>query len=382
VPVGSIDQKALLQMVRNTPFSPNMPKMPRGAVTPTLEELPKLIETVRPYSDDSNLMAAYFREDWTTQGDWVGRYGKSAGVLCAAGGVGDHPCAFGLGYGPISRMGPNKEADDSLRGWLGSVDSPDRRAPYDTWLHKRFISEYDDHGEFYPRLKEGPDIWTILKLPEGQFCVTFYFYPYIGHEHALSREYRDLIMTVGLVPAPGETFQPLARCRVEYFQGAVYKEFFLQGGKEYRFETRRNYSYNAIINGIFVDRIDPDGVKDGLRGVPGMVDVRYMRPVVQITPEDSLLTSAAKMWDSISNRLQRLSNREFSVLAYRALASEMHAAALLENWRWELKLWTETDRQRFIEVMNMGNEASKKQRDENARWNEKSRQLDLAKENK
>lgn len=56
----------------------------------------------------------------------------------------------------------------------------------------RTEAEWDDHGEVYPGFVDGPDIWTVVEVPEGVHEIALYFYNPNGYLSNESR--RDYVV--------------------------------------------------------------------------------------------------------------------------------------------------------------------------------------------
>ncbi len=61
-----------------------LPVFPLPAKPPTVAELRRMLAQMETLKEKIPIGgAAYLGEDWQTQGDWVGRYGRQYAVLCA-----------------------------------------------------------------------------------------------------------------------------------------------------------------------------------------------------------------------------------------------------------------------------------------------------------
>ena len=217
----------------------------------------------------------YVGEDWMTRGDWVGRYGRQKAVLCAANSAYDDSLVAMASVPIKGRINPAFEKADEKRNWLEGKSSTDPNSLYDPILGLRRQSEWDDHGESYAETLEGPDLWLSVSLPQGLYRVSLYFYAFRAHSHAQSGELRDMVISVGGEPGNSEPFAPLARARPELQGGAVYNQFLLRGGSDYRFEIDRNFGYNTILSDIFVDCLGGNGAAVSKRPLPCTGDLVY-----------------------------------------------------------------------------------------------------------
>ena len=248
-------------------------------------------------------------EDWSTKGDWCGRYGLTRATLCATNApmsnsefkaktVSFRTLSSVPGYpgyqGAVSSywiqglMGLNRNKGDALRWWVHSIKENDNRnILFDPTDSVRTEAEWDDHGEVYPGFVDGPDIWTVVEVPEGVHEIALYFYNPNGYLSNESR--RDYVVEARRHPstsslvfqfnnvgdlAIGEqnkwgkiltaameqwySFPVEARTRVSRFAGSgVYKRFMCRKGGIYLFRVCRNGSFNTILNGVFVNEKIP-----------------------------------------------------------------------------------------------------------------------------
>jgi hypothetical protein len=131
-----------------------------------------------------------------------------------------------------------------------------------TWDVYRRQSEMDDHGEEYLMTLDGPHIYFTLRVPEGLFYLSLYDTNKDGHSG--NNRWRDYRLSVRphavgqpLNDITGFEQQPeLARARIRDFWGGVYKRFLVRGPREITIEVNRNYSYNTILAGVFLDLVD------------------------------------------------------------------------------------------------------------------------------
>lgn len=235
-------------------------------------------------------------DDWTTQGDWIGRYGGTLGVLCAAQSPvsifveGSHPrIRYRNAIGPHKKTvtfratetarGERFSAQDKLRYWSWEAFTEDRRAlqlPPDylnDWvrqglpesnkvraniaMHRR-PSGVDDHSETYPVLFDGPHIQVSLDFPEGIHRLALYFMSYDGemggnrardHRLLVHQQAHRFLNKIG----PLENMPSLLRGRVTDYYAGVYKKALVRGPITLVIEANRNHSYNTMLTGVFVD---------------------------------------------------------------------------------------------------------------------------------
>ena len=229
--------------------------------------------------------ALYLGEDWSTKGDWVGRYGRQYSVLCAADSPLNHYVAFGIGYKVEGIMGPHHNGSNSLRHWVHWAKTDNPNSLWDPCLGHRRQAEWDDNSEEYPMTYEGPDVWAVVEIPSGVHQVALYFFNKDGHDGA--NRYRDYTVEmkrwfadynqVDAIPA-------LARARVHDFWGGTYKVFAVNGPGKFLVKVGKNSSLNAILSAVLVDRLT--GKHEGLnqtlysRPMPWMGDVPYDPPAI------------------------------------------------------------------------------------------------------
>lgn len=359
--------------------------LPAFALPPTTEELQTLGREVQGLKAPSTkarrqpLHAAYIGEDWTTKGDWLGRYGTRYALLCSMGAPLDHRVVNDMRYHVEGRLGlhPYLEgatyAEQSLRHWMHSERWDDGRVLYNPLIGYRRQADSDDNGEVYPLHYEGPDIWMGVSVPAGTHRVSLYFFNKDGHDGA--NRVRDYIIDVkqgveDLVEA--EASPNLARARVRDFWGGVYKNFTLEGPNDYYFVLRKNNSFNTIVQAVLIDKLaGPEDERDVARDIY-LGDVRYEAPtpkeqdavatavLAAAAPrEKARLQAALDLWTALDNSWNKRGaetyHDEGRVLAYRALRAAAgqteSGQSLMWAWRWKLPLWPDEDRSEFTETM-------------------------------
>ncbi|MDR2171266.1 MAG: hypothetical protein LBP59_14070, partial [Planctomycetaceae bacterium] len=229
----------------------NFPNLPSKIKPPTLDEL-KLLQVkydklIRPLP---KIYAAYYGEDWKTQGDWLGRTTRNWAIMCAAASPLDREVLMSKdNYRVEPFIGPNATPDDCIRRWCHWIKTDNPRSLWDPVNGYRRQAEWDDHGEAYTWSKDGPDIWYLLEIRhKGMFRLGMYFFNKDGHDGAnRMRDYQ-----IEIYPSPvrfeGEPSsypvwqkysrmaeqitrnqKPLIKSRVHDFWGGVYKQFLLKG---------------------------------------------------------------------------------------------------------------------------------------------------------
>ena len=347
-----------------------MAALPSPAKPPTLAELQAILKQVQGLPN-TKTEAAYFGEDWTTQGDWVGRYGRQYAVLCAAASPMDHISSWESDrYGARGKIGPNHPPGDNIRLWVHWVKTENPRSLYDPAVYYRRQSEWDDHGEAYPGSHEGPDLWVQIVVPEGFHRVSLYIMNKDGHEG--NNRHRDYL--VDIKPnaedvAVADRSPSLARCRVQAFWGGVYKQFVVKGPSRYQIKIAKNSSFNTICSPVLFDRIvgTPDPYAE-LAWPPFLTNTPYKPPEPPAAVSDPSVQDARAVWNALNDAPDRrgivFADRHLRLNAYRAALGKQADAALLGNWRWKMFLWTEPDRREWREVMARGAAQNKKLNEE------------------
>lgn len=257
---------------------------------------------------DSGKSIIFRGEDWTTKGDWCGKYGLTRATLCAANAPMNNS-EFQAKKLPVrmvtdsknsklkhlysnywiqDMMGLNRNKGDGLRWWVESSKVVgNRNVLFDPSDSTRTEAEWDDHGEVYPFFVDGPNIWLAVEVPAGVHEISLYFYNPNGYLRNESR--RDYLIEVRRHPSASsiqglfhngadleigqrskegkilagmmekwQAFPVDARTRVFRFAGSgVYKRFMSKKGGVYLFHICRNGSFNTILNGVFVNAALP-----------------------------------------------------------------------------------------------------------------------------
>ncbi|HUZ06478.1 MAG TPA: hypothetical protein VMV89_03225, partial [Candidatus Paceibacterota bacterium] len=259
---------------------------PSPARAPDLAELNSLLKQVEavPVSRLTNGAVVPLEDDWRTEGQWQGRYGRFWIVLCAnwsqpfPGHSVQMDDVWGAGWDVMydARIGFNHDPGDSLRYWIHWLATDDNRCleMSPTYLDSRVMkglttreadrreSEWDDHGEAYPMDKDGPHLYCSLSIPAGLFYLSLYEIDPNGHTTVT--RFRDYVISVR--PHPGiRSFydiagfdqQPeLAHARAQDFYNGVYKRFLVRGPAKLTIQVNRNHSFNTILPGVMLDLVD------------------------------------------------------------------------------------------------------------------------------
>ena len=336
------------------------PPMPLPAAPPTAASLASLLHQVQGLPGALPVGgAAYLGEDWQTQGDWVGRYGRQYARLSAMS-ITDHLLTWNPGYSVEPGSGPHRDAGDSVRYWIQWLRTDDPRCLYSPLVGYRREAEWDDHGEAYSRSFSGPDIWIRTTLPQGDVHrISLYFVNPNGHdgEERLRdylieiRPYRDSFEEAEAAPV-------LARARVRDFWGGVYEQFAVRGPGQYLIRIAKNGSMNTLCSGVFLDRLTgPAYFMDG-RPMAYMGTVHYDPPAADVSEEEgsqsgataATAKAACALWSALDDYAKpgdAVYQWPARLMAYRAMRNAVVADSLLASWRWQMRLWTETDRQQF-----------------------------------
>lgn len=365
---------------------------PAPAKAPTLAALHAMTQQVQLLHGPLPVGGAtYLGQDWATQGDWVGRYGRKYAVLCAARAPLDHDIQAEFPYSAHVFMGPHHDKDDGVRNWCSAIKTESPKSLYDPIPGYRRQAEWDDHGEAYIRAFDGPDLWIAVNVPEGVQRLSLYFVNKGGHDSDNGqRDYVIAIKPWQEVLQGADDRRALAHARVVNFWGGVYQSFVLRGPSKYWVKIGRNYSKNTIVSAVLMDKLKgPSNMRDNWPlGWMGGVRYNPPDPDAPIPPDPHLLdkllamqaagihppaktaaqikadekntgiASAARAawstlddaWDQAGSTDAQLEDR---LLAFRAADQADAPSALLGNWRWNLRLWTPPDRRKFKEVMKL-----------------------------
>ena len=262
---------------------PSSPQpLPSPAKPPTLAELNSMLKEFRsssPIPEESQPTVVALDDDWRTQGDWLGRYGRY--WACLAGVC--SPSNYLWGAGPekvqcFARIGPNCAKEDGLRYWIESLHTNDSRSlemppvylhsrvvqGFTTWDEPRREAVWDDHGEAYPMTRDGPHIYSTLRIPQGVFYLSLYAVNTNGKvERNRYRDYRISVRPHGARKSGYDIddFQQqpeLAHARVRDFYGGVWKRFLVRGPTAITIEVNRNHSFNTNLQAVMLDLVDED----------------------------------------------------------------------------------------------------------------------------
>jgi hypothetical protein len=308
------------------------------------------------------LTAAFLGDDWTTQGDGIGRYGRQIYFFPAYGMTG-----WSQQYKCEVRVGPhqNKNKGGPYTYYHAlNLESP--RVLYIPNSGKRNQGEWND-GSFdrdaYWDTWEGPDLWVDVTVPAGAHRLSLYFVNYDAHGSINRR--RDFLVEVKAHAASPEVmeFAPaLASARVVQFYHGVYKQFVLGGPAQYHVKVGRNYSVATKLSGIFLDRLEGPVPAHEPSGVPIMEEAQVKPPAlpdgaavpnVAVRAAAEITATLDKSW---SNADALALQRPYRMLALRLAGEQGGDAALLANWRFPLPLMTLADHQDFVKTVGVARE--------------------------
>ena len=174
--------------------------------------------------------ATFLGDDWATQGDWVGRYGRGHATLAAMEGgsreqferltqTENHVFEGAPGYSVKAQTGPNRRA--GLTSWVTFADTQIPASLFDPLLGHRRQAEWIDLSNsfvgLYPWAYDGPDIWLSVQVPEGLHRASLYFHNKDGQSN--TDRFRDFGVEVkGVSPDANAPAVTDLKTRVEALQ--------------------------------------------------------------------------------------------------------------------------------------------------------------------
>lgn len=381
----------------NTPIQPSStPQEVASATTPhfpsaspvlSLAEIETQLGYVRRLKKPLSVGAAIYEgEDWRTQGDWLGRYGREYAVLCAARAPLDHHILRDVSYDVQGEAGTHRSKGDSLRMWVQWENADTNpRVIYNPITGYRRESEWDDHGEAYAPEHEGPDVWAHILVPEGVHRVSAYFYNPNGHNPA--ERWRDYLVEMkpdAPTTSKADKLPALATTRVRDFWGGVYKSFVVRGPSIYWLKVGRNNSFNTILQSVLIDKLTGPHTRYDDLPLDWMGLFRYAAPdpyapsksdkllPVETSPKNNTpsstrtqeLLNKARLWEFWLDGTYgvdggALRSQKLRLLILRALNDPKSGATpeLLARWRWKARVWNDADRKSWRDAMKEGHEA-------------------------
>ena len=256
---------------------------PRGAAPPTRQQLAslaaRLAETIKDGPSKPQPAVVALSDDWRTEGNWLGRYGKFWIDLDGAWARhGAHRYGLLWGYGTPwvqFRLRTALPFRDVVRAWIGTASAANRNslelplpfAGLQSANGERFSatprrqSENDDHGEVYNPLSQGPGLLFTLTVPRGWSVLSFYEFNDDGHvgNGTPRRDYRVAVSSHpyslrGLIQRSGFRETGGIRTRVVNFAGGgVWKRVMVRGPADVSIRITRNHSFNTILNAVALD---------------------------------------------------------------------------------------------------------------------------------
>ena len=350
-------------------------ELPSPAAPPNVAQLDamraRLATIVKPLEPGDGV---YLGEDWQTQGDWVGRYGRGHATLSGMEGGSsqeferlpqngnDH--VFNALPGYDVSVAPGARNTYGMVSWISWTRTDNPRALFSPLLGFRRQSEWNDYGnelDVYPWSFEGPDLWVTVTVPAGVHRASLHFFNKDGQSG--QNRYRDFpIELKNTLPNQKQmnAAPTLARARVSDFWGGVYQQFALCGPAKFSFKVRRNHSFGVTLNAVFLDPLAAPDASTTAKPLSWMHGVAYGAPVIDeaeiAQSEDAATVQAARelwaeldrvQWDKSGSGVQW----PMRLGALRAAQSAGAPASLLANWRWQMDIWSEADRADWNETM-------------------------------
>jgi hypothetical protein len=252
---------------------------PHGARPPSAHELTAMANAIRQELIESKgrkqPRIVPLPDDWRTEGNWLGRYGKywiDLAALCS-------PNDFVWGTGEASVLYCPELAyprpGDGPRYWVQTVQTANPRAlelpkPYmesreilfhvPARLDRRDATTVDD-GQAYPVWLQGPGLYVTLTIPHGRFILSLYEWD--DNAHSGSNACRDFAISIRRHPRADSVENDLsfhsepnlANERVCNFDGGVWKRFLVRGPIDITVRISRNHSLNANFAALALDSI-------------------------------------------------------------------------------------------------------------------------------
>ncbi len=213
----------------------------------------------------------YLGEDRANGGNWIGKYGSHAWILCAMSAprdmVGGVARPLKCRHDDMSRTYANEEigtpgkeevryaswtgdARDVLtRHWIGAKRTEERRALENPQWGCRTYASWDEHGEMHPSDGWGPDLYVRLRVPAGLWQLGLYFMDWDWFAAPYPRAHRLAFLD--------EKGAEICTARVAGFGQGVTKLFGVQGGRDVLLRIRKDFSPTVVLSGIFLDALRP-----------------------------------------------------------------------------------------------------------------------------
>jgi hypothetical protein len=277
------DSSATVIPVESQPSDAAPANFPSPPTVPTADDLHQMLAEladVPPMNADDPL-AICLADDWRTQGDWIGRYGRYWAIICAICGGPDYDYRWGAGPVPIQyalALGDHQLPGDAHRYYCAQLYTKDPRTLEipPVYMHSRVVqhltswevnrrqAEWNDNSYDHPINFEGPDLYFTMAIPDGVFVMSFYE---LNDDYKVGNNYRrDLELIVKSSPAAPpddlgnsaafDALPTLACARVSDFTNGVYKRFLVRGPMQAVVKVCRNYSTTTKVSGVFLDLPD------------------------------------------------------------------------------------------------------------------------------
>jgi hypothetical protein len=362
----------------NTVAKTNFAALPSPIAPPSIDELKAMQAKLQKLNKPlPKVFATYFGEDWKTQGDWVGRYGKTYAILCAMNAPYDRRMFYNENEIQVNHfIGPNTPHPDAVRHWVHWLKTDNPRTLFDPFIGTRRQAEWDDHGEGYSIHKDGPDVWYLLNVKRaGVYRLSMYFMNKDGHTglnrirdyviqiYPFEQEWlgfdkwpyfaREAEKRVSKTPA-------LAQSRIHDFWGGAYKTFVVKGPGLFAVKIDDNYSFNTIISSVMLDRMDSN---EQPKPTP-WVYVQYQEP--ELPKREMLKTpeglAAFDVLQELNSKRDRLNvaniEKEYEWQLLRTVASAVTKSTnseaeiqLANHLIWKVNFWNDAMRNDFKDSM-------------------------------
>lgn len=331
--------------------------LPAPAQAPTADALSAIDGALAKDAHNAQAPFAYYLgEDWQTQGDWVGRYGRRYAVLYSVQDPkNEYIASQPYTYKTLEGVGYKADQKTGLGTWIQWPQTTDRRVLYNPIHGYRREAEIDDHGEQFSSTIQGPDLWVVVDVPAGMHRLSMYFMNKDGHVGLNMR--RDFIIQVKQSSSDviGEQYldanavtPTLATARVHDFWSGVYESFALKGPAEYFVKIDRNFSLDVILQAVMLDSLDsaiPPSHK-----LAWLADVNYSAPDAGASdlPAAATWSKLDGLYDSYAALAGMAETR---IMLLRSAVAAGAPDALIDNWRWQLRIWKPEDRETFDDTM-------------------------------
>jgi hypothetical protein len=257
--------------------------LPSQARPPTCADLQRMLQELSSVPSSPPDLATPFvvplDDDWNTEGDWLGRYGRYWACLSAIATPYDY--LWGAGWDSIDYdvvQSIKFQKNDYTRSyitWLSTENPRVLEMPpiyrdssitdgFNPANQPRREAELDDHGETYPRYLEGPNLYDTVTVPAGTFIMSTYCFNKDGTDgNNRCRDYtlsiRQHPNTLKLTDINGFGSWPeLAHGRIYQFRGGVWKRFLVSGPTELTIEVNRDFSFNTLLTALTLDLPDEE----------------------------------------------------------------------------------------------------------------------------